>query len=526
MNFPDTQRTGRLAELKVEELFTSWSWTVGKDVIDTGYDFMVEPDTVTFRGHRFLVQVKGTALSKKGSIVAPVAKKRLRQYANNPLPVFLVRSTANGVLYWLHIQPWAKQNMRRLSGDGDAGIKMLADQTLDDMATFSDYLVDVFKPAEQSPRALGELAQARSAFLSGIDPHFGVHVGVLDGQQSYRIYAKTSQARLNFDMTVAGDASNETSLRDTITYGLPASIDVEAFRLTGSPLCSVLGVDDFSKGRVDLRQKTTRPCTLILYPGRAYSLITNRFSLNANLYVGQGGFAIRAEDLTEMAAFELRGGFSPATLGRAEITMGLRPELLAGTPIQRLDALASLGDWAEQVIEQGGIYAEVNTPDGRIPMSAPLKEANNILPLLRYLHFLGVVHKVARALNSDITVDGDAVLEEGEASNLLFAYALLRGDRRLATLTQVDFNTTGPIQIAADDKLRVTTAIRLTVAGKFLGAIPVAIDLDGFTHSVVGENIYRLTKDDNGTAVCCYDEHGVADAQVSVTMSHSLTYAK
>ena len=84
MNFPENQKTGVLAEIDVERLFTSWSWNVGKDRIDVGYDLFVMPDHAQYQGARFLVQVKGTAQKKKkGIIVAPVSKDRLRQYAED-----------------------------------------------------------------------------------------------------------------------------------------------------------------------------------------------------------------------------------------------------------------------------------------------------------------------------------------------------------------------------------------------------------------------------------------------------------
>lgn len=516
MNFPDKQRIGRLAELKVDEVFTSWSWTVGKDLIDAGYDFMVEPDTTVFSGGRFLVQVKGTARSKKAGAVAPVAKRRLRQYANNRLPVFLICATAEGVLHWLHVQPWARQNMGRLSGNGNAGIKMPAQQTLDDKAKFSAYLLDLFQPAAESPTALVELAEARSDFLTAIDPNFGVQIGVRDGAQTYQIYAKTDQAQLGFEMTVGGDAANKGGLRDAITYGLPATIAVDAFRLTGSPLWSVIGADTFSKGKIDVRSTATKPSTVVLYPGRAYSLIAERYAMTTTLYIGQGGFAILVENPSELFSFELRGGFAREALGRADITMGLRRGVLGSAPIQRLDTLASLGAWAKQAIDQGGIYVEVNIPKGRIPMFASLDEKNNIVPILRYAYTLSVIHQVAKVLNSAIVVDDDVVLEKKEASNLFLAYALLRGERRPVGLTQVDF-ATDPIQLTSHGKFYITTAIKLTVGGRLLGVIPVALDLDNYTHIMMDTGQHRLTKDDDGSAVIYYNERGATDAQVSLT---------
>lgn len=94
-NFPENQKTGDLAEQDVQRLFTSWGWNTGKDRIDAGYDLFVCPDEAKYNGARFLIQTKGSAKAKaKVSITAPVSKGRLRQYAGNILPVFIVRVTA------------------------------------------------------------------------------------------------------------------------------------------------------------------------------------------------------------------------------------------------------------------------------------------------------------------------------------------------------------------------------------------------------------------------------------------------
>lgn len=520
MNFPDKQRTGRLAELKVEELFTSWSWTVGKDLIDTGYDFMVEPDSTLFRGYRFLVQVKGTTRSKKGRVVAPVAKSRLRQYANNPLPVFLIRCTAEGVLFWLHVQPWAQQNPGRLSGNGEAGISMPIQQTLNDKAKFSAYLVDVFQSAGGRTTTLVELARARSDYFSAIDPNFRVEVGVRDGAQTYQIYAKTDRAQLGLKMTVGGDAANKESLRDAITYGLPATFDVDTFHLTGSPLWSSMGTSALAKGRVSIRPTATSPGTIVLYPGSSYSLIANRFAIKTTLFVGQGGFAVQPEDPSGILSFELRGRLTPEAKIQVDATMRFRPGELRSAPIQRFDDLASLSAWAKQALDEGSIYVEVNSPNGRISMSASLNEAN-VLPVLRHVHIFGVIHQVAKALNSDLVVGDGVVLDEGEISNLFLAYDLLRGERRTVELTQVDFTPADATQIAQGEKFYITTAIRLTVGGRLLGVIPIAFDLDNYTHIVLETNQHRLITDNDGRAVIYYNEHGDTDSQVSLKSSPS-----
>lgn len=164
MNFPENRRTGRLAELAVENLFTSWSWIVGHDHLDEGYDLNVEPDRTRYSGARFLVQVKGTARSKGNSITAPVSKRRLRQYLINPHPVIIVRSTADGTLYWIHAQAWCKKNKDRLaSGDGNCSVRIDKASKLEDRESFERFLDRVLAPSERKPGALAALAAARGS---------------------------------------------------------------------------------------------------------------------------------------------------------------------------------------------------------------------------------------------------------------------------------------------------------------------------------------------------------------------------
>jgi hypothetical protein len=150
MNFPENQKTGRLAEVDVERLFTSWSWTVGTDRIDVGYDLFVEPNQQRFSGARFLVQAKGTLSKKKQKYIARVSKMRLRQYATNPLPVFIVRVTPDGELCWLHAQRWCQAHRSIIAGAGYANIPVSREKDLRDREPFESYLAEVFRPIEQT----------------------------------------------------------------------------------------------------------------------------------------------------------------------------------------------------------------------------------------------------------------------------------------------------------------------------------------------------------------------------------------
>src|SRR5690606_5572503 len=99
----------------------------------------------------------------------------------NPLPVILIRVTSDTKFYWLHVQPWAKLNMSRLTNDGYVGISMPEGQMLEDKEMFLDYLRKVFRPAAELMSSLPELAEQRSNYLSQIDPRLLVKADLKDG---------------------------------------------------------------------------------------------------------------------------------------------------------------------------------------------------------------------------------------------------------------------------------------------------------------------------------------------------------
>jgi hypothetical protein len=276
MNIPPSMMIGKLAEQDVARLFTSWLWNVGQDIVDTGYDLSVQPDTALFHGCRFLVQVKGTSRKRRGRITAPVSKQRLRQYAVNPLPVFLVRSTAEGELYWLHVQPWAKQNVHQLKGSGDAQVVLPRDQRLHDKDGFVGHLAEILKPIAERRGAVADLARERSQHLSSVDPRLGVKVGLRDGAESYEIFAQSNNATFGFELRPATDPKNIENLRDAIRFGLPATLDVDLFRMTGSELFPALGVGDIHHGRFSMGPVEHEDGTLRIYPGTRGSCVIPR----------------------------------------------------------------------------------------------------------------------------------------------------------------------------------------------------------------------------------------------------------
>lgn len=516
MNFPENQRTGTVAEKAVSLLFSSWSWTVGKDDPDVGYDLFVEPDQEKFKGQRFLIQVKGTSNQTSGNVVARVKRHRLRQYAKNPHPVFLIRALPDGTFYWLHVQPWARQNEVKLDGDGEARVKLPSDQTLTDKEAFVAYLSEIMRPASERRFALTDLIDERQRYLSSLDNRFGAHVSVRNGVECYGIFAKSEPATFRFEIKPADDPRNKESLKDAVVYGLPGSLNVDVFRLTGSDLFSAIGIDQPHRGTLTLGTYPTGEVTVCFYPGPLRSMDGAEFSLPALLFLGDRGFSISNKDKESLFDFTLKGEFTDEGTS-VNINLGFRDGAISKAPIQSHSALALFGQWAEQALENDAAELELCFKAGRVPIPFHGGSLGDVSPLLYFGYLLGRLHKIARMLNSPLVLPDDHTLTEEEISDINLAYRLLKGERVSVNVGQVDFDAPEPPPDPLPDVVFfIQTCLSLDIAGQHLGLIPVVIDLDKSTiepHPEPGK--YRLLRNPGSNAYIYRDEHGRTDAKLA-----------
>lgn len=518
MNFTENQRTGVLAENVVESLFLSWFWTVGRDRIDVGYDLFVEPDRERFKGQRFLVQVKGTARQKRGAPTAKVSKSNLRKYAANRIPVFLVRANADGTFHWLHIQRWASLNCKRLDGNGETSIALPVAQTFDEKDGFLAYLDDVLKPPAERPGGVAEVAQERSRYLSSLDSRLSVRVGIDGGNEKYEIFARSEPTMFGLQMTPSSEPENIAKLKDAVQYGLPATIQVDAFRMTGSELFEAIGANSFHQGKVSIGSSSPREGTVNLYPGNHYSMLAPEVILPAHLYSGHGGFAISNERREGLFDFKLRGETSTPERGSAQVTIGLREDPLAAAPIRDHATLANLGEWAYEVMKQDSIFMELAFSGNRVPLRIRQDSTSSMRDVLYYVFVLGRLHKISKTLNSDLVVGKDFSLTEEDISDIHLLYAILRGEKRKVSVSPIEISSSVPLSISGEGAFYIETALSLNLSGQSLGTIPVAIDLNDFSLKTTEDSLkYRLEKKPGASAFLYYNEQGRTDATMSRT---------
>lgn len=519
MNFPENKKTGELGEMDVARLFVSWSWTVGKDHIDTGYDLNVEPSISEFSGHRFLVQVKATKLSKRGKIVARVSKKRLRQYVKNPLPVFLVRVTPDGTFYWLHVQQWAKANMSRMTSDGDAGIAMSSDQTLGEQELFVAYLREVFKPDSQKAASVAELAQERSSYLSKIDPRLLVKTGLADGHESYELSATDEPVEFLFSGTPSDGAEGEQKLADAIKFGLPTTVEFDRLSFSGSTLFDEIGLTGPLRGSLTVGANKARPGAVTFRPGKSYSMLASPLPLTAELYHGQEGFSIVNEASDGLLALNIRGFHDR----RLTFSMTLRSELLEQAPLREFHQLCLLGDWAHEVLKASAMTIELKFWSTGPSMKTTVSDIEGARPLLRLLFWLGRLHRVAAALDSDWVLRKDYVITDDDENDIHLAYWLLKGERREVGLGPVAVVDAADVREADGSyEYVLQTALVMQFDHKELGVIPIQAELSGYSYESSGHGKGQLVRSDGAKALMYFNENGPTDMRMMRTLRGGL----
>lgn len=516
MNFPASQKTGRRSELKLVDFFLGWDWNAGEDHIDSGYDLCITPEHSRYQGIRFPVQVKGTALSGKGKPAADVSKKRLRQYAVDVLPVFIIRATPEGIYYWIHAQAWIRANPSALIGIGRSRVVFDLSQTLDDRAGFERYLDQVVRPLLARADVLAVGDQNRL-----IDPQALSNPATprrKPGSAASKVPRPTptppnpppvmGDAKLTFQPVRTEE--NMAKVREAIGYGLPRSFKVENFVITPPPGFPQAKGVDASHGQMTVRQLEPISGTVELCPGAKYTVVSQELALASDLFSGTLGSGITNE--TYPSSLDIKLLLTPDPKGiKLDAHLGIRASVIGGKPLKDFRDLRTLATWAEQVAAQDALQLSLNFAGERqqLPAFSPISP---LLLVLQRIRCMSRLHMVARALDSPFVLPADLQIAESDLQDINLAFELLKGERKLVNL--------GPMEVDGKSKrikaligkpleFFCTTNWEFELGGQRLGTIPIQIHLPEFeAHKVPGTSKVSITKGVNGKAWMTYAEHG------------------
>jgi hypothetical protein len=529
MNFPATQKTGRRAELAVETHFLSWDWNVGHDHIDIGYDLCITPDHAAYHGIRFLVQVKGTSVGGRAGLTARVARRRLQQYARDVLPVFIVRSTSEGELYWVHAQAWARVNKDALVGTGTSQVAFDPLKTLADRSAFETYLDEAVRPLLQSPDLLSVVNERRIFNLNRSDATLGItpepkptSTAVEEAVIATPSPVAPLEAQLSFRPLPTEE--NLRKLRDAFEFGLPGSFEVEDFSVTPPPELPDLQGVALAHGTLTMAQTGSKQGLVQISPGRKYFVLSQELGIPASLFSGTKGIGITNESYPSLLDLKIR--ISPeGGMLRADISLGIRASALNHQPLQAFRDLSPLATWAEQVAAEDSMHMALEFEGSRQQLSPAIEPVASLLHVLQRVRALSRLHMVARTLNSDFVLSDDMDFTLDDFQDINLAFELLRGERKSVNLGPLEVELT---DASAIEMTRVageflcTTTWEFAVGGNQVGNIPIMIELPEYVMEEIPDTRkVRIAKGEHGRAWMTYSDHDDVSSRFARKSTHS-----
>ena len=453
--------------MAVAQLFISWDWNVGHDRIDIGHDLYVAPSHDIYTGGRFLVQVKGTAkISKASSIRASVSKRRLRQYAESSIPVFIIRATPDKKLYWLHAQEWAKNNKLKLLGNGNSSLDFDYSKSLDDRRGFESYLKPILSAIKLNSRE-------QILTPTSINSRSGFNIKTKNNKNS--ILPENILANLSF--IPVNKKENLENFKDALFFGLPRRIAVENFKLKGLPLPENYS-GKFGKGEITICPTESTPGKIRIVPGKNRTITSTELSLDVESFSGFKGFATsneRKDNLLDICVHfttEDSLNFLPSA------KLSFRTHAISQHPIKNADQLSQIHLWAEQALSRRGFALELDFFNERISLPLPKEHQKEALDFLHLAHTLGKIHLIARTTGSNFTIPAEFSIPLIELNDINIAFSILRGEKQLAnSLLSLRLEPSKGIPVTKKINMFGRKTIAFQLLGQELCRVPVRFDL-------------------------------------------------
>lgn len=337
--------------------------------------------------------------------------------------------------------------------------------------------------------------------MSSLDSRLQVRTSVQDGHEHHAIHATTDEPlHFHFQARALGDGARQ--LQDAIEFGVPAELDVEEFRLTGSPLFDEFSLYGPSRGKLVLKPTPKNGC-VVMRPGAKFSPFAPELRLDAAWTNGIKGASITNQDYESVFDLRMRLSFHEDGSGQATASIGFR-SLVHQRPIAELHELGPIEHWAEQIVQDRASSIELNFYGRRASLPLVDDGLSQLLPWIPYAVFLSRLHRVAKALRSDFVVPEDYRFSAADIDDVDLAYGLLKGERRRTNVGNLDADLNDEIDLDRPYSFHVGTTLLMSFDGQVLGSIPIRVDLEDYIAEKPLPKKLRLSKGENGQAWISY----------------------
>jgi hypothetical protein len=489
------RRDGTSAEGKVERLlFDDWQWDARPEIFDQGYDINVEvPADKQYPASRFLIQVKSSEdilIRKDGSWIATVSAARYEQYQGHRLPVFVVAYDDDSRSYrWCdacdkkYLAPQrlfkrkggAKRAPQRARRKINLRLPVENQLPVNVDPAFVGAIRRAWERKDDQYHPPAKAAKIRARRLEERDSRLAVAVNVIDGHEVRIVTAREAPVNLAMNMTFDNPKDAEAA-RDTFKFGVPNTVSIKHFSVSGSPLFD----DLMPAGKLSIKS-TGRSARMLLGFANRRDVVW-LLDEPGTMYSGAAGGEWRLDNSLLPVEFILRFDM---TAHKLTFSFSARPEVWRNCEYRSLPYLGPLEKFFDGVVSTGHLAIGLrHQGENQLLVDTALGESITALQEIRtWLRLIADIRNVCVWANKDLKWTESNALDRSEAQIFSAAATLIRGGKIPMKIGEAEFSSAAP-RVAIIEETRptliLTTWIDFEVNGEQVALVPVLGRLEGY----------------------------------------------